>query len=165
MFYFFFYVFNALKHFSLSLFMTCAFPCPHWKWMWAGCKLMCIEWLYSVHTAVFLSTGDSVLTSSSFWGICWHIQWTIPSLWPPFHRGCSIYLCYCYLFCLGLCRFIELLIFSILALRRKVHPSYFKRYGCTYIFKESAVVFTSNRLERKLPLHFICFTPSKILRC
>lgn len=82
-----------------------------------------------------ISTGDSVLTSSGSRRICWHIQWTIPSLWPPFHRGSWAHLCYCYMFCFDLPHwvasftFIELLIFSILPSERKVHASYFKRFS------------------------------------
>lgn len=74
--------------------------------MWAGYKVLCIEGLYSVHTAVFRSCfyGEIVFSPPS-WGICWHIQRTIPLLWPPFHQGCEVHLCYCYLLCRDLpCR-------------------------------------------------------------
>lgn len=127
-----FYVLNAFckaRWITFCVWNAPTLPRLHWKWMWAGYKWLCMERLYSVHTAVFPSTGDSVLTSSSFWGICWHIQSTVPSQWPHFHRGCSIHLCYCYLFSLGLCRFIELLICIILAWGRKAHASHFKRFG------------------------------------
>lgn len=84
-------------------------PCLLLKWLRAGFKLMCIVWLCAVF---FCPQGRALSPPLVFWGICWHIQRTIPSRRPPSHRGCSIHLRHCYFLCLGLCRFIELLIFS-----------------------------------------------------
>lgn len=126
--------------------------------------------LFCAHCCFYhISTGESVLTFSSFWGICWHIQWTIPSLCPPFSQRLHssfvlllFALLWTYLLA-GLCRFIELLIFSILALGRKVHASYFQRFG------KDLHVYFNRLLESSHPIfktnqtfYFICFTTSSI---
>lgn len=87
-----------------------------------------------------ISTGDGVLTSSCSWGICWHIQWTIPSLWPPLPfslsqrlHGSFVLLLFVLPWpslpadCVWIYRIIDLQ-YSIFSLWRKVHPSYFKRF-------------------------------------
>lgn len=65
-----------------------------------GLGIKCSAWSGFIQcTLQFFSPVSTSLRSQGIW---WQVHWTVPPLRPPFHWGCTVHLCRCYLFCLDL---------------------------------------------------------------